>query len=301
MYYVTQRHGPAFPFEIERLWSTLAASKRNIIPILDFLTSLGVYAALQVRWVCVFECVCSRTLCVHLCVCANGHMRMGSCLPPLFKGQAHLLRERLPNSPPNKQRNNPQTTAGVGVPDRVLWRGQAHLPLLRERLSNSPPNKQTTTPNQPQESASLTEYFGVAKRIALYLARISPQHTIDHLAYEINLQARALFLTGSPQARELCASAHTELHDPPRPHELACNVSWLHCLLRGCDTLSCCHFHLAVFEFPSSQLPSSQAPCTLPFLALTSSFPTPLTTSATPPASDTTRHAPRTHSVQQVH
>ncbi|KAF5834594.1 cell morphogenesis central region-domain-containing protein [Dunaliella salina] len=86
MYYVTQRHGPAFPFEIERLWSTLAASKRNIIPILDFLTSLGVYAALQ-------------------------------------------------------------------------------------------------------ESASLTEYFAVAKRIALYLARISPQHTIDHLAYEISLQA----------------------------------------------------------------------------------------------------------------
>lgn len=39
-----------------------------------------------------------------------------------------------------------------------------------------------------QESASLMEYFGVAKRIALYLARISPQHTIDHLAYEINLQ-----------------------------------------------------------------------------------------------------------------
>ena len=26
MYYVTQRHGPAFPFEIERLWSTLAGT-----------------------------------------------------------------------------------------------------------------------------------------------------------------------------------------------------------------------------------------------------------------------------------
>jgi len=64
MYYVTQRHGPAFPFEIERLWSTLAASKRNIIPILDFLTSLGVYAALQVC-VCVYVCVCVTCLCMY--------------------------------------------------------------------------------------------------------------------------------------------------------------------------------------------------------------------------------------------
>lgn len=48
MYYVTQRHGTSFPFEIERLWSTLAACKRNIIPCLDFLLTQGVHAALQV-------------------------------------------------------------------------------------------------------------------------------------------------------------------------------------------------------------------------------------------------------------
>ncbi len=48
MYYVTQSHGHAFPVEVERLWSTLASNKRNIIPILDFLISLGMRSALQV-------------------------------------------------------------------------------------------------------------------------------------------------------------------------------------------------------------------------------------------------------------
>lgn len=31
----------------------------------------------------------------------------------------------------------------------------------------------------------MLRYFDVGKRISLYLARISPQQTIDHLAYEI--------------------------------------------------------------------------------------------------------------------
>ena len=49
MYYVTLRHGSAFPFEIERLWSMLATHhKRNIIPVLDFLIGLGMGTALQV-------------------------------------------------------------------------------------------------------------------------------------------------------------------------------------------------------------------------------------------------------------
>lgn len=34
----------------------------------------------------------------------------------------------------------------------------------------------------------MLEYFSVGKRIALYLARISPQQTIDHLVYETSLQ-----------------------------------------------------------------------------------------------------------------
>lgn len=41
MYYVTLRHGAAFAYEIERLWTTVASNKHNIIPILEFLISLG--------------------------------------------------------------------------------------------------------------------------------------------------------------------------------------------------------------------------------------------------------------------
>ncbi|WIA40102.1 hypothetical protein OEZ86_013510 [Tetradesmus obliquus] len=85
MYYVTLRHGDELPLEIERLWATLAANRRNIIPMLDFLASLGTHMAYQ-------------------------------------------------------------------------------------------------------ELTSMLEYLGVSKRICLYLARISPQQTIDHLVYEISLQ-----------------------------------------------------------------------------------------------------------------
>lgn len=41
MYYVTLQHGGDFPHEIERLWCTVAANKRNVIPILEFLISRG--------------------------------------------------------------------------------------------------------------------------------------------------------------------------------------------------------------------------------------------------------------------
>ena len=41
MYYVTLLHGAAFAYEIERLWTTVASNKHNIIPILEFLISLG--------------------------------------------------------------------------------------------------------------------------------------------------------------------------------------------------------------------------------------------------------------------
>jgi len=49
MYYVTLRHGSELPLEIERLWSTLAGNRRNIIPVLDFLVGLGMHVAFQVR------------------------------------------------------------------------------------------------------------------------------------------------------------------------------------------------------------------------------------------------------------
>jgi hypothetical protein len=52
MYYVTLRHGSELPQEIERLWSTLAVNKRNIVPMLDFLLGLGMHYAYQVGgWV----------------------------------------------------------------------------------------------------------------------------------------------------------------------------------------------------------------------------------------------------------
>ena len=42
LYYVTQAHGDAFPAEVERLWSTVAETKHNIIPILDFIITYGI-------------------------------------------------------------------------------------------------------------------------------------------------------------------------------------------------------------------------------------------------------------------
>ena len=49
LYLVTKQHGAVFPHEIERLWSTVAANKRNIIPILDFVVSKGLLEGTQVR------------------------------------------------------------------------------------------------------------------------------------------------------------------------------------------------------------------------------------------------------------
>eukprot|EP00967_Tisochrysis_lutea_P002585 scaffold3161_cov21-Tisochrysis_lutea.AAC.1 len=176
MYYVTQRHGPAFPFEIERLWSTLAASKRNIIPILDFLTSLGVYAALQVSvacagiYVCVIVCMCVSVFVrvrAHVCCAAEAVALVARSRNPPFKLQCRLTCFVL---------------CGMHQWGEQHVQGAAQQHHASTMLTHLPHN----------ESASLTEYFAVAKRIALYLARISPQHTIDHLAYEISLQVRLL-------------------------------------------------------------------------------------------------------------
>jgi hypothetical protein len=45
-----RRHGDELPLEIERLWRTLAHNRRNIIPMLDFLASLGTHMSYQVSW-----------------------------------------------------------------------------------------------------------------------------------------------------------------------------------------------------------------------------------------------------------
>lgn len=45
LYFLTWQHAAAFPSETERLWRTVAASKRNVIPILDFLITRGLQEA----------------------------------------------------------------------------------------------------------------------------------------------------------------------------------------------------------------------------------------------------------------
>ncbi|CAL8468215.1 g7754 [Coccomyxa elongata] len=85
MYMLTWQHAAAFPGETERLWCTVAANKRNVIPILDFLITRGLQEAFE-----------------------------------------------------------------------------PHL----------------------QDPESVLGHFTVGKRIALYMARVLPQHTIDHLVYE---------------------------------------------------------------------------------------------------------------------
>ena len=47
----------------------------------------------------------------------------------------------------------------------------------------------------------MLEYFTVGKRIGLYLARISPQQTMDHLVFEISLQVCDSFVSGISLSR----------------------------------------------------------------------------------------------------
>jgi len=67
LYFVTWQHGPQFPYEVERLWSTLAGNKRNIIPILDFLMRKGMdeCASGDLEPVSVFFSVAKR-ICLYL-------------------------------------------------------------------------------------------------------------------------------------------------------------------------------------------------------------------------------------------
>lgn len=46
----------------------------------------------------------------------------------------------------------------------------------------------------------MLEYFGVAKRVCLYLARVHPRLTIDHLVAEVAAQAGEEGVTGSDVA-----------------------------------------------------------------------------------------------------
>lgn len=127
MYVLCRRHGDELPLEVERLWATLAVNRRNIIPLLDFLVSLGCHMACQVCWTCVMV---PRSFALTPCPCDPWSCLSCSCT------RAHCERSSM---------------------------------------------------RCPQELGALLEYLGVAKRICLYLARVSPQQTIDHLVYEASL------------------------------------------------------------------------------------------------------------------
>ena len=74
-----------------------------------------------------------------------------------------------------------------------------------------------------QDMDPLLRFFDVGKRISLYLARISPQQTIDHLAYEITQLIEAddepMSATAQPALSVSCAPHFGGLptHPPPTP------------------------------------------------------------------------------------
>ena len=47
MYQVTRHHASAFLLEIGQLWLNVAANKRNVIPILDFVITQGLQEAAE--------------------------------------------------------------------------------------------------------------------------------------------------------------------------------------------------------------------------------------------------------------
>ena len=99
MYYVTAQHGTVFPHEIERLWSTVAGNKRNIIPILDYVVSKG-------------QQECGQ---VSLCISFTHTASMHTCQLLSAGRTLHLASRRLDKfSPGNKY-------ASKFAPRRYAW------------------------------------------------------------------------------------------------------------------------------------------------------------------------------------
>eukprot|EP00798_Chlamydomonas_sp_ICE-L_P017185 gene17185-23502_t len=144
LYYVTLNHGSKFPFEIERLWSTLADNKRNIIPILDFLISLGMHCALQ-EVAKIVEYSSEVAKIVEYC----------SEVAKIVKYRSEVAK-------------------------------------IVEYFS---------------EVAKIVEHFSVSKRIALFMARISPQQTMDHLVYEISMQVHECDRAGGAMCATMSKSS----------------------------------------------------------------------------------------------
>lgn len=55
----------------------------------------------------------------------------------------------------------------------------------------------------------MLEYFSVAQRICLYLARISPQQTIDHLVYEVSLGLHEDYAAAAAESFYIAGADHT--------------------------------------------------------------------------------------------
>ena len=79
-----------------------------------------------------------------------------------------------------------------------------------------------------QDMDPLLRFFDVGKRISLYLARISPQQTIDHLAYEITQLIEAddepMSATAQPALSVSCTPHTGDLPPPPPTHQ---HLRWL--------------------------------------------------------------------------
>ena len=94
MYYVTAQHGTVFPHEIERLWSTVAGNKRNIIPILDYVVSKGQQECGQASLCspsnsfpcCPVRHLLSQAVCIWpqdgLGQCLSAHLVYSTCQQP---------------------------------------------------------------------------------------------------------------------------------------------------------------------------------------------------------------------------
>lgn len=184
------RHGDELPSEIENLWSKLANNRRNIIPILDFLATLGTHMAYQVSiiwvkdsnpavwWLQVrqfyqdvpffWSCYSINTCCIFFTACTQLCVVHGT------------------------ERDVASSACAGGWVDVYF----SCCELL-------------------QELNAMLEYLGVSKRICLYLARVGPQQTIDHLVYEISLQLHEEETVTAGGSSQMMASNMQDRGDTP--------------------------------------------------------------------------------------
>ncbi len=89
LYYVTWQHGSMFPLEIEQLWTTVAANKRNIIPILDFIISRGLQEAAEPHVQIILDLI--------LCSCASLSFTLCRALAAVYDASLPGLLQQFPH------------------------------------------------------------------------------------------------------------------------------------------------------------------------------------------------------------